>query len=82
MAEPVSTWSHKPVQGKLEEAVAECRAVIRIKPDYAAAHYNRGHALHNQGKLEEAVAEYRTAVRFKPDDARLTQATTGGAGHP
>ena len=45
-------------QGKLEEAVTEFRAAIRLKPDYAMAHYNLGVALKDQGKLQEAVAEF------------------------
>ena len=56
-------------QGKLEEAVAEYRTAIRLKPDDADAHGNLGNALQAQGKLEEAVAEFRTAIRLKPDDA-------------
>ena len=61
---------HRPGdQGKLEEAIAAYRTAIRLKPDYAEAHYNLGIALHDQGKLEEAIAEYRTAIRLKPDYA-------------
>ena len=56
-------------QGKLDEAVAEYRAAIRLKPDYAEAHYNLGIALTDQGKLDEAVAEYRAAIRLQPDYA-------------
>ena len=56
-------------QGKLEEAIAEFRTAIRLKPDFAEAHYNLGIALAGQGKLEEAIAEYRAAIRLKPDDA-------------
>ena len=56
-------------QGKLEEAIAEFRAAIRLKPDYAEAHSNLGIALRAQGKLEEAIAEYRAAIRLKPDNA-------------
>ncbi len=46
-------------QGKLEEAIAEFRAAIRINPDDAEAHFHLGNALNGQGKLEEAIAEYR-----------------------
>jgi tetratricopeptide (TPR) repeat protein len=56
-------------QGKLDEAVAEYREAIRLKPDDADAHSNLGWALQKQGKLAEAVAEYREAIRLTPDDA-------------
>ena len=56
-------------QGSLEQALAGYRMAIRLKPDYAEAHYNLGIALAAQGKLEEAVAEFRAAIRLKPDYA-------------
>ena len=56
-------------QGKLDEAIAEYRTAIRLKPDYAEAHNNLGAALGAQGKTEEAIAECRTAIRIKPDYA-------------
>ena len=43
-------------QGKREEAIAEFREAIRLKPDYAEAHYNLGLALAAQGKPEAAAA--------------------------
>ena len=55
--------------GKLEDAIAEYRTAIRIKPDDAQARYGLGTALNVQGKLEEAVAEFRTEIRIKPDMA-------------
>jgi tetratricopeptide (TPR) repeat protein/CHAT domain-containing protein len=55
------------VQWKLDEAIAEWRAAIRINPDDAKAHSNLGNALENQGKLEEAISECRVAIRIKPD---------------
>jgi Tfp pilus assembly protein PilF len=39
-------------RGKLEEATAEYRTAIRIKPDDARAHYNLGNTLKAQGKLK------------------------------
>ena len=52
----------------MEEGIAEYRAAIRFKPDFAA-HYNLGNALRELGKLEEAVAEYGAAIRLSPDRA-------------
>ena len=56
-------------QGKLEEAVAEYRTAIRLKPELAAAHYNLRSALADQAKHNEAIEAYREAVRLKPDYA-------------
>ena len=52
---------------RLAEAVAECQAVLRIKPDNVEAHYNLGVALANQRRISEAVAEYRETLRLRPD---------------
>jgi tetratricopeptide (TPR) repeat protein len=51
-------------QGKPDEAVAECRAAIRLKPDWAAAHCSLGYALRSQGQLDAAAAEFREALRL------------------
>ena len=61
-------------QGKLEEAIAEYRAAIRLKPDFAEAHCNLGNALTDQGKLDEAVAEYRAAP-IRPEARRKPRLT-------
>ena len=44
-------------------------AAIRIRPNYAEAHYNLGNALHDKGRLDDAIDEYRAAIRIKPDYA-------------
>ena len=42
---------HRPArQGKLDEAIAEFREAIRLKPDHAEAHYNLGIALEQPGE--------------------------------
>ncbi len=55
--------------GRPAEAEKEWREAIRIKPDYAEAHYNLGVALDDQGRAAEAEKEYREAIRIKPDYA-------------
>lgn len=60
-------------QRKLVAAVAEYRAAIRIKPEYAEAHNGLGAALSEQGKHEEAIAEFHTAIRLRPDLAAAHQ---------
>ncbi len=46
-------------QGKLAEAIAEYREVLRLKPDEPMAHNGYGSALFMQGRLAEAIAEYQ-----------------------
>jgi tetratricopeptide (TPR) repeat protein len=54
--------------GRLDEAVASCRAALRLRPDYAEAANNLGLALLGQGKTE-AIAQFGEALRLKPDYA-------------
>lgn len=53
-------------QGKLEEAAAEYRALLKLKPDYAEAHANLGVVLARLGKYDEAVASYESALKLAP----------------
>ena len=41
---------------------------IRIDPDYADAHFNKGLALSALGQKEEAIKCYDEAIRINPDD--------------
>lgn len=54
-------------QGKLDEAIAQYRAALRIAPDFAEPHYDLGRALEEQGQIDAAVSHYQTTVRLKPD---------------
>jgi serine/threonine-protein kinase len=46
-----------------------CEA-IRLRPDYADAHFCLGLALNHQGKVPEAIAAYREEIRLRPDDPK------------
>ena len=50
-------------------AIADFDTAIRLKPDYAAAYYNRGYAKDELGQYAAAIADYDTAIRLKPDNA-------------
>ena len=50
--------------GEVDEAIAEYREAIRLKPDDAEAHCNLGVALLGQGKVDEAIAAHRAALRL------------------
>jgi len=54
--------------GRFAEAEARFQKAVRIKSDYAEAHYNLGRVRGRQGgRLAEAVASYREALRRRPD---------------
>jgi len=39
---------------------------IKIKPDFALAHYNLGNTLRKEGRTSEAISHYKMAIKFKP----------------
>ena len=47
--------------------MASFDTAIRIKPDYAEAHSNRGNALQDLKRFDEALASYKKAIEIKPD---------------
>ncbi len=47
----------------------EYREAIRLKPDYAVAHYGLGLALYGKGDHDGGIGEFREAIRLKPDHA-------------
>jgi serine/threonine-protein kinase len=70
---PLSSMAHENLgfclsqQGKLAEAIIQCREAIRLNPDLPALHVGLGIVLKKHGNLDEAIAEYRTAVRLNPE---------------
>jgi tetratricopeptide (TPR) repeat protein len=56
-------------QGDLNGAIAECREAIRLKNDYAEAHYHLGLALLRRGQFPEAADELRCAQKLSLNDA-------------
>jgi protein O-mannosyl-transferase len=56
-------------QGKLEEAVAQFRDVIRLQPKDQPSWVQVGLARAKQGRPAEAAEAFTAAVRLKPDDA-------------
>ena len=62
----ISWLSCSAQQGQLGSAINEFRAAIRLKPDYAEAHYALGLALKRQGKPELAKEALRAAEKLDP----------------
>ena len=55
--------------GKAPEAIEHYEQALRIRPDFAEAHYNLGVALERVGRPQEAIGHYEQALRIKPDYA-------------
>jgi len=56
--------------GRLAEAVAALERLVRVRPDFAAAHSDLGTLLGRLGRGEDAVAAFRRAVALDPGFAR------------
>ena len=54
-----------------KEAIEALKQAIRIKPDFANAHYSLGIAYGKSGMNKEAIEAYKQARRIKPDDANV-----------
>lgn len=55
--------------GRLDQAVADYKRTLAVRPTYAEAHNNLGNALRALGRPEEAEASYRSALAIRPDYA-------------
>jgi Tfp pilus assembly protein PilF len=70
---PTSTVAHGNLgkmllaQGRVEEAIPELEADLRLIPADAERHYNLAIALERLVRIREAVREYREAIRLDPD---------------
>ncbi len=56
--------------GRTDEAIAQYREAIRIRPGLASAHFNLAAALASTGAVEDAMAAYRATIDLKPTDAK------------
>ena len=53
--------------GRLDEALAECRQVIAVEPDFGWAWQVAGMAHQAAGRWQEALDAYESAVRYAPN---------------
>jgi len=51
-----------------EASIVSFDRVIKLKPNYHQALYNRGRAFGRLERFEDAIASYDQAIKFKPDD--------------
>ena len=57
--------------GRVEQAIPEYRAYLKVRPDNVDARSNLGAALAATGHYDDAVAEYRVALKGRPGDNRI-----------
>ena len=55
--------------GRPETALDWLERLLRLRPDLAVTHYNRGNALRAMGRLADAAVSYEQALRLQPDFA-------------
>jgi Flp pilus assembly protein TadD len=65
-------------EGKLEQASAELREALRLRPHYFEATYGLGVLLDRRGETDAAIACLREAGRLRPKDATV-HLSLGGA---
>ena len=51
--------------GRHQESIVHYQEALRIKPNYANAHYDWGNALHALGRYQEAIVHHQVALRIK-----------------
>jgi len=56
--------------GRIDEAIAEYTASLRLNPQSAQAEYNLGIALSVRGRRDDAIAAFEAALRINPDYAQ------------
>ncbi len=52
-----------------DEAIRQFQLATNLKPDYANAYYNLGHALENKGDLQNALQAYQAVSQLVADNA-------------
>jgi hypothetical protein len=55
--------------GRLDDAIAQYREALKIKPDDAEVDNNLGNALADNGRPDEAIAYYEKALEVNPNSA-------------
>lgn len=54
--------------GQWDNAERQFQVAVNLKPDFANAYYNLGHALENKQNLQGALAQYETVKRLVAND--------------
>src|SRR5262249_5344808 len=57
--------------GDFDRAIADFDEAIRMRPDSARAHHDRGNAWSSKGELARALADYEVAISLDPNNPAL-----------
>jgi len=57
--------------GRTNEAIAQYRRALKLRPEYTIARSNLAVLLMNEGDFKGSEKEFKTALRFKPDSPRV-----------
>ena len=55
--------------GRFEEAIAQYRATLAVRPEDGVSHYNLARLLEDSGETQQATEHYRQAIAAQPDFA-------------
>lgn len=58
--------------GRMDDAVREYRAFLKLKPQSLEAHSNLGAALVSQGLYVDAISEYKSALKIAPSNPGIS----------
>ena len=54
---------------RARELEGQGRKLIKLKPDYVAAYFNRGNLYYGRREYDRAIADFDQAIKLKPDYA-------------
>ncbi len=57
-------------KGQVDEAIAQFRKALEIRPNYSEAHVSLGTALLQKGQVDEVIAQLKRALELQPNNAR------------
>lgn len=62
-----------PPAERVREAMVHLEQAIRLKPDYAEAHFNLGTAFEREQRLNDAAERYQLVLRLQPGERRALE---------
>jgi len=63
--------------GQWDNAIRQFQIAASLKPDFANAYFNLGHALEEKGELDQALIQYRRVLALVGEDENMVLIITG-----
>ena len=57
--------------GEHQNAICDYNEAIRLKPEFAAAYFDRGVAYRRERQIDKAIIDYSEAIRLMPGFAKV-----------